>query len=103
MSKYGNKKTEVDGILFDSKKEAARYQDLKLLERAKQIGSLTMQPKFVIEINKTKVCTYIADFAYHDLVKGWFVVEDVKGMRTPIYRLKKKLMKACHGIEITEI
>ena len=101
-SKYGNKKTVVDGITFDSKKEAARYQELKLMEKAGVIIDLQLQPPFPIAINGEKICTYKADFAYK-VKAGGEVVEDVKGVRTPIYNLKKKLVKACHGVEITEV
>ena len=56
ISKYGNRKTEVDGIVFDSKKEAERYRDLKLLERAGDIRELVLQPSFVLNVNGIKVC-----------------------------------------------
>jgi hypothetical protein len=102
VSKYGNKKTTVDGIVFDSRAEARRYQELKLLERAGEIFGLKRQQQFPIIINGMKVCTYIADFTYSDLRKGRDVVEDHKGFPTPQYALKKKLMKAVHGIEILE-
>lgn len=102
--KYGNKKTEVDGIVFDSKKEATRYQELRLLERAGAIGDLELQPKYPIEVNGTKICTYIGDFRYRDPASKYNrTIEDVKGIKTPVYRLKKKLMKAIYGIEIQEI
>lgn len=108
MSKYGNKRTEVDGIVFASKKEAARYQELRLLEKAGKISTLVLQPRFDLKVNGFKVCTYVGDFLYNDLGgKGsgaWIsVLEDVKGVKTPAYRLKKKLMKAVLGIEIQEV
>ena len=113
-SKYGAVKTEVDGIVFDSKKEAARYQELKLMERAGEIRGLVLQPTFVINVEGKKICSYKADFRYELLVRGrdglrdpnrtyTNVVEDVKGVKTPVYRLKKKLVKACHGIDVTEV
>lgn len=105
MSKYKAVKTTVDGITFDSKKEAKRYGELKLLEKAGQISHLRLQHKWPLEINGFLICTYKCDFYYHEHFKdgGWDeVVEDVKGMKTPIYKLKKKLMKAIHGIEILE-
>ena len=94
--KYGNVKTIVDGIKFDSKKEAKRYGQLKLLEQAGEISVLRLQVKFILS-----VCTYVADFVYYnkDMV---LIVEDCKGMKTPVYRLKKKMMKHEHGIEILE-
>ena len=102
MSKYGNIKTVVDNITFDSKKEAARYQHLKLLQKAGGIDRLKLQPKFPIEVNGKKICTYVADFSYY-YSPADLVVEDVKGMKTPVYNLKKKLVKAIYGIEIQEI
>src|SRR5678809_46711 len=102
-SKYRNKKTEVDGILFDSKKEAARYQVLKLMQEARQIVHLNYQVPFALVVNKQSVCVYVADFAYTKA--GRLVVEDVKSpaTRTAVYQLKKKLMRACYDIEIVEV
>jgi len=102
--KYKNVKTFVDGISFDSRKEAVRYADLKLMQKAGEISDLTLQPKFDIVINGQKVCSYIADFSYVE--NGVKVVEDVKSEVTrklPTYRLKNKLMRAVHGIAIREI
>jgi hypothetical protein len=104
--KYKNIKTTVDGIVFDSAKEARRYGELKLLQRGRQISGLQVQPSFPIVINGVKVCTYKADFRYvtdTPHVRGLVVIEDVKGMQTPVYRLKKKLMLAVHGISVVEI
>ena len=104
--KYGNKKTEVDGITFDSQAEARRYKALKLLERAGEIQALELQPVYEIVPSvtlygrKRPAVKYKADFRY--IEKGETVVEDVKGMRTPVYNLKRHLMKAVHGIEIRE-
>lgn len=102
-SKYGNVKTEVDGIVFDSKAEAKRYGELKLLLRSGDIQSLVWQPKLPIVVNGIKVATYIADFTYFDMRKPGHVFEDVKGVRTAVYKLKKKLVKACLDIDIVEI
>lgn len=99
-SKFGAIKTTIDGVTFDSKKEAARYQDLKLLLKANQISELELQPKFRLEVNGVKICTYIADFRYKE--NGKLVTEDVKGVKTPAYNLKKKLVKALYGVEIFE-
>jgi len=99
--KYRAIPTEVDGIRFSSKKEARRYSELKLMERAGEISGLSLQPKFPIIINGVKVCTYISDFQY-TLPSGETVINDVKGMKTPIYNLKKKLMRAVHSVEIFE-
>ena len=99
-SKYGNTKTEVEGIKFDSAKEAKRYQDLKIESFARTISDLKLQPVYPIEINGVLVCKYKGDFEY--IRNGVKILEDVKGMKTPIYRLKKKLVKAVYGIEILE-
>ena len=101
--KYGNKKTVVDGIKFDSKWESQRYLYLKSLEKADRVKNLELQPKFIISINGQKICTYIADFKYdrEDKDGVWeHVIEDAKGVETPEFKLKKKLMKAVHNIDI---
>ena len=103
-SKYQNRKVEFDGHKFDSMKEAKRYQQLKLLERAKVIDDLKLQVPFII-IEKSRygrAIKYIADFTYFDNDKGMRVVEDVKGMKTDVYKLKKRLMAERYGIEILE-
>lgn len=101
-SKYGNVKTVVDGIQFDSKKEATRYCQLKLLQKAGKISDLRLQPKFDLVVCGTKICRYIADFEY--IENGLVIVEDVKSTatKTQVYRLKNKLMKAVLKIEILE-
>lgn len=106
-SKHRNVKTEVDGIIFASKKESDRYGQLKILMRSGEITNVELQPKYEIIVNGTKICTYIGDFAYYRIkpTKG-NVVEDVKSEHTrklPVYRLKKKLMLAVHGIDIEEV
>ena len=119
MSKYRSRKTTVDGIVFDSAKEARRYTELKLQEEAGKIQNLVLQPKFLlipaqkepdsvgpkggVRKGKTieKACYYKADFEY--VRDGKLVVEDVKGMRTPEYIIKRKLMLWVHGIKVTEI
>lgn len=113
-SKYGAVRTTVDGITFDSKREAQRYAELKLLQRAKKIRNLVLQPVFDITVQPhdgigayAVVAKYKADFSY--LTIPWdyeperLIVEDVKGVKTPVYRLKKKLVEALYGIEITEV
>lgn len=101
--KYQNVFTVVDGIRFDSKAEGQRYQELCLLGKAGKIRSLVLQPWYRLTIKGNLICTYIADFQYFDIEKERWVVEDVKGMRTSDYVIKKKLMYAIHGIEIVEI
>jgi hypothetical protein len=100
-SKYNARRTEVDGITFHSRREAKRYAELKLMERAGEIRDLILQPEYPVVVGADKhVCTYIADFAYKHGAR--LMVEDCKGFRTPTYRLKKKLVEALYGIEITE-
>lgn len=105
ISKYRNQRTEVGGIKFASKREARRYQELKALESLGEIAHLGLQVRYPLTVNGIKVGAYVADFVYSvvpeagDLVE---VIEDCKGYRTPMYKLKKKLMFAIHGIKITE-
>lgn len=101
MSKYGNKRTEVNGMTFASKREARRYQDLLLLERAGEISDLRTQVRLPVVVNGMQVCVFVADFVYLER-DGKQVVEDSKGFRTQLYRLKKKLVKAALGIDILE-
>ena len=112
-SKYGNQRTIVEGIPFDSKKEAARYCDLLLLQKAGKIRSLQLQVEFVLQS-----CYYFADFVYQEKVEVFLthsgpmsiewktVVEDVKSPATrkdKMYRLKKKMMMDLHHIQIQEV
>ena len=117
--KYGNKKVEIDGLVFDSRKEARRYQELSLLEKAGAIQNLQTQVKFILipaqherntmgargGIKKGKLiereCSYIADFVYTE--NGKTVIEDTKGFKTKDYIIKRKLMLWVHGIRIKEI
>lgn len=100
MSKYRNKITEVDGIKFHSKKEAKRWGELKLLERAGEILHLERQVKYAFEHNGVNLGFYVCDFKY--VSNGDWIIEDVKGFKTAIYRQKKKMMEAFYGIEIKE-
>lgn len=99
-SKYGNVKAEADGQVFASKRERGRWMDLRLEEQAGEIKNLQRQVVYPIEINGFKVCEYIADFVYERGEE--LVVEDSKGYRTEMFRLKSKLMRAVHGIEVVE-
>jgi hypothetical protein len=108
MSKYKSKKTVVNGIVFDSRREAKRYSELLLLERAGVIKNLELQKSFELipsqKINGKVVerpCKYIADFVYEE--NGKTVVEDTKGMRTDKYIIKRKLMLYKYGIQIKEV
>lgn len=101
--KYRAKKAIVDGITFDSKKEAGRYQELKLLERAGAIKDLSLQPNFLLqdkfqykEKTERKI-EYIADFQYYVVKDKKWVIEDVKGFKTDVYKLKKKLFLKKYG------
>ena len=102
FSKYKAVKTIVDGKKFDSKKEAKRYQELKLLEQSNEIKELELQVPFIL-IDKSeygRVIKYIADFVY--IRDGKQVVEDCKGFRTDVYRLKKRLFEEKYKTEIFE-
>ena len=109
LAKYRNQKVMVDGIKFDSKREANRYSELKLMEQAKVIRNLETQKSFQIIIGGVpiltetgRVMTYRADFTYYDVEREESMIEDVKGLPTPVYRIKKALMRAM-GYTVTEI
>lgn len=97
ISKYKNKKTKVDGILFDSIGESNRYTELKLLQKSGQISELELQPKFILiptfkkNGNTHRAITYTADFRY--IENGQTIIEDFKGMETQIFKIKKKLFE----------
>lgn len=107
-SKYGAKATVLAGIRFASQAEARRYQELLLLAQAGEIRELELQPAYPIIVHGPDhrpriVCAAIFDFRYRAGREGILTVEDVKGVRTPVYRLKKKLVEAIYGVTITEI
>lgn len=105
-SKYRNTPTVVDGERFDSKAEAKRWGELRMLERAGIIRDLHRQVSFELRAeNGFVVERYRCDFTYHEFLDGrWvFVVEDVKGAKTEAYKRKKRWMKHVHGIEIREV
>lgn len=96
-NKYGNKKTVIDGIKFDSKLEAKRYSELKLMQKAGVIKDLELQPKFLLQEGfrdadgkKHQAINYIADFKY--IQDGETIIEDTKGRETDVYRIKKKML-----------
>lgn len=97
--KYHNRITMIDGIAFDSAKEARRYAQLKLFERAGEIRGLELQKEYELQPSFKKngktyrKISYKADFSYFDVRTGKYIVEDVKGFRTPVYKLKKKLFE----------
>ena len=96
-SKYKAKKTIIDGITFDSKSEAKRYEELKLLQRGGAIKNLSLQPRFMLQegfVNidtgrKERAIEYVGDFMYDEGDR--IVVEDVKGFKTADYKIKRKL------------
>lgn len=100
-NKYGAIKTVVDGITFDSKGEAGRYAKLKLSEKAGIISYLELQPTYDITINNHKVCKVKLDFRYQQ--EGQTIVEDFKGMDTSISKLKRKLVKAVHDVDVVVV
>lgn len=120
-SKYKAKKVEIDGIKFDSKKEARRYEELLILEQAGEIKDLKRQVKYILipaqrEPDSVgarggrikgklieRECAYVADFVYTDTATGELIVEDVKGMRTSEYIVKRKLMLWVNNIRIKEV
>jgi hypothetical protein len=103
-SKYGNKPTVVNGEQFDSGKEARRYEELLLLERAGKISQLRHHVTYPLEVNGVVICEYELDLQYVDEA-GQRHYEDVKSKATvtQLYKVKKRLMAACHGIEIREV
>ena len=122
-SKYGAKPMVVGGIRFDSTKEARRYSELRLLEKAGQITDLETQPKFPIDVVRLwqdgrwtwatsqpppdliQCGVFTADFRYVETATGQVVIEDVKSgpTKTTAYRLRKRLVEAIHGVTISEV
>lgn len=98
--KFNAKRTVVDGISFPSKAEANRWCDLRTLEVNGKIQNLRRQVRFPLTVNGILICTYIADFTYRQ--DGKPVIEDKKGVVTPLYALKRKLFAAVYGATITE-
>lgn len=101
--KYRNEPVEVDGVRFDSKKEARRWAELVLMERAGRITQLRRQVAVPVVVGGEVVCEYVADAVYFEA--GTKVFEDTKSpatRRNPVYRLKRKLLKALYGIDVRE-
>jgi hypothetical protein len=102
-SKYGAKPTILDGIKFASKWESERYGILKVMQSAGVVRDLKLQVPYRLEINGQLICKYIPDFTYEKQQENgdWeFIVEDAKGVETPEFKLKKKMMLAIHNINI---
>lgn len=102
-SKYGNVKQEEDGYTFDSTAERNRYRMLKVMARNQDIYDLTVHPSYDLIMYDKKVGTYVADFTYREGPNGSLIMEDVKGVRTALFSLKAKMMKAQYGIVIREV
>jgi hypothetical protein len=103
-SKYRAKRCELDGVKFASKREAERFAELKIREKAGEIAELKLQHRFQLCGESHDVIThYIADFFYLETGTGKWIVEDAKGIRTPVYALKRKWLKADWHIEIREV
>jgi hypothetical protein len=109
-TKYHAVPTVVDGMRFASKAEAARYRELMQLGAAGLVQNLEFQPRFDLHVEGVKVGTYVADFRYQERASATWasrfdwqdVIEDVKGVRTPVYRLKKRMFEAEYGVTIRE-
>jgi hypothetical protein len=109
-NKYHNTKVIYNGIKFDSKKEMQRYKELELLESTDYICNLELQKKFLLQDGytnakgkKIRPIYYIADFYYYDYIDNKWVVEDTKGVRTEVYKLKKKLFEYKYNLTIDEL
>lgn len=98
-SKYKNTKVEIDGIKFDSKAEGKRYQELKIYENQGLIRNLQLQPKFILQDKFKKngktfrKIEYVADFMYEETGSGEIIVEDVKGIKTDVFKIKMKMFE----------
>lgn len=101
-AKYGNVRTVVGGLSFASKREANRFAELKLMERAGLVRDLQVQHRFKLEVNGQLICSYVADFTYRD-PSDRLVTEDAKGVETDIFKLKRKLMRAVLGIDVVTV
>ncbi len=100
-NKFNARKVQMDGHTFDSQMEARRYRTLVLMEQAGEILGLRVHVAYQLVVKGVRVCRYEADFVYFE--GGREIVEDVKGHRTREYIIKRKLMKAIHGIDIREV
>lgn len=102
-AKYRNEKATFDGKRFPSVAEATRWRDLLLMERAGEIDQLVYQPRYPLVVEGVRVATYVADARYRVVATGEIVVEDTKGVRTPVYKLKRRLVKALYKIDVREV
>jgi len=105
-NKFPAKRVIIDGVTFASKREAKRYAELCLLQKAGEIHQLELQPPFDVYINGKKLCRYTADFRYLDAKTQAFIVEDVKSGGTrkdPYYRLRKKAAEMSYAMTVVEV
>ncbi|HAD76268.1 MAG TPA: hypothetical protein DCG16_10825 [Gemmatimonadetes bacterium] len=108
MNKFNAVRTWNSGYWFASKREARRYSELLLMEKAGEIEAIELQPAYRLftptpDGSLISTAKYVADFRYRDIPSGETVVEDVKGVRTQVYKLKKRWVEAQYGITITEV
>jgi len=98
MAKYGNRKVTLDGYTFDSKAEAQRYRELRLLEQAGELIYLLVHPRFELlpKVGRERSIVYVADFCYLEGDPNHYIVEDVKGVETAIFRLKANLFRRAY-------
>jgi hypothetical protein len=101
-NKFNAKKTQIDGLVFDSLMESRRYIELKILLKAGKIKNLEMQKRYSLDVQGKKIGSYLADFVYERIPEGEVVIEDVKGFRTALYKWKKKHVEAQYGTKIVE-
>lgn len=99
-NKYGAQRTTIQGIHFDSKKEALRWIVLNQMQRDGDISGLQRQVPYDLNVNDQHICKYIADFTYMDNRGAGFTTEDAKGVQTDVFKIKAKLFKAIFGREI---
>lgn len=99
-SKYGARKTVLDGITFDSQAEAKYYAELKQREKAGEVFEVELQPRFALTVNGHLISTYRADFRFFDALVKRNRVIDVKGFDTRDGKLRRKLVRAVYGIEV---
>jgi hypothetical protein len=105
-NKYRNRPVVVDGIRFASEREGRRYSELKLMERAGEIANLRLQPRYQLRVGGVLVTTYVGDFSFDErIAEGVWkpVTEDAKGVETDVFKIKRKLLKACLGIDVVLI
>jgi hypothetical protein len=100
-NKYGAVRVQVDGHHFDSKLEAKRYAELRLMEKAGEISGLDVHPAYDVTVNGIPICKVILDFAY--VLNGVLIVEDTKGKDNALSRLKRRLVEAQHGLKVNLI